>query len=73
MNMAPFDKILYGSDGFLIPEIHWLGSRMIRRIMADILAELIDKGLFDFDLAMETASLIFSENSRKLYRLDHTS
>lgn len=71
LNMAPFNKVLYGSDGFLIPEIHWLGSRMIRRIMADVLADFIDQGLFDFDRAVETASLIFSENSRKLYRLDH--
>ena len=70
LNMAPFNKVLYGSDGFLIPEIHWLGSRMIRRIMAEVLADLIDQGLFDFDRAVETAGLIFSENARNLYRLD---
>ena len=67
LNMCPINKILYGSDGFVIPEIHWLGARMIRRIMAAILSELIEDGLFDRDDALRVAQKIFADNAKTLY------
>ncbi len=72
LNMCPFNKVLYGSDGFLIPEIHWLGAGMIREIMAGILGELMESGILGQGEAVETARLIFAENVRKLYNLDMT-
>ena len=26
-DMCPFNKVLYGSDGFIIPDIHWLAAK----------------------------------------------
>jgi len=69
-DMCPFNKILYGSDGFVTPEIHWLGARMARDSMTALLAEYIAAGLFDRDLALEVAGMVFADNATRLYRLE---
>jgi len=68
-DMCPFNKILYGSDGFVVPEIHWLAARMARAAMADLLASLVEDGLFDIDSAFTVAKMVFEENAVALYRL----
>jgi uncharacterized protein len=65
--MAPFTKVLYGSDGFTIPEISWLGARLIKSELAKVLEELIDQEIIDEDYAYKAASMILSENARGLY------
>ncbi|MCF8038739.1 MAG: amidohydrolase [Desulfohalobiaceae bacterium] len=71
-DMCPFTKILYGSDGFIVPEIHWMGARMAKEALTALFEELIDIGLFDASYAMNVARMILSENARALYRLDST-
>ena len=71
MSMCPLNKILYGSDGFGIPEIHWLGAKLGREIIGGIMADFVEMGLFDHDGAVEAARLIFADNARKLYGLVH--
>ena len=68
-DFCPFNKLLYGSDGFVLPEIHWLGAKMAKRSLSGLMAEFISEGLFDPDLAMQTARMIFFENAEKLYGL----
>lgn len=68
-DMCPFNKILYGSDGFVVPEIHWLAARMARGAMTGLLNSLVDDGLFDADDALNVARMVFSENAVALYRL----
>ena len=72
MSMCPLNKILYGSDGFGIPEIHWLGARMGRGIIGGIMADLVAQGLFNHDEAVEAARLIFADNARALYGLERS-
>jgi len=68
-DMCPFNKILYGSDGFVVPEIHWLAARMARTAMTGLLNSLVDDGLFDADDALNVARMVFAENAVALYRL----
>ncbi len=68
-DFCPFNKLLYGSDGFVLPEIHWLGAKMAKRSLSSLFAEFIEEGLFDRDLAMRTARMIFFDNAEKLYGL----
>lgn len=65
--MAPFNKVLYGSDGFTIPEISWLGARLIKSELAKVLEELIRERIIDEDYAYKVAAMILSENARGLY------
>ncbi len=70
-DMCPFNKILYGSDGFVIPDIHWLGAKMAKEALAGLLSKLIDEGLFDRDLALQVGRQVFYETARDLYALPH--
>ncbi|MEK4306799.1 amidohydrolase family protein [Oceanobacillus oncorhynchi subsp. oncorhynchi] len=65
--MAPFTKVLYGSDGFTIPEVSWLGTKIIKNALEEVLNELIDKGIIDVDYAHKAAEMILSENARNLH------
>lgn len=68
--LAPTSKVLYGSDGFSIPELHWISAKVGKEILAEVLGKLIQLGVFDEDEAYEAASMILSENARRLYKLD---
>lgn len=68
-DMCPFNKVLYGSDGFVIPDIHWLGAKTAKRHLASLFTELENEGLFDQDMAEETARMVFYDNAKKLYGL----
>jgi len=68
--MCPFNKAMYGSDGFIVPESCWLGARTGRKGLADLLGEFITNGLLDQDRAVEIAGWILSGTARKFYRLD---
>lgn len=71
MDMCPLNKIMYGSDGFVIPEIHWLGARAAKGELAEIMGRLTDKGWFDEDYARQVAKNIFCDTASTLYRLNH--
>ena len=42
LEMAPFRKILYSSDGFGPAELHYLGARLWRNGIRDMLQEFVD-------------------------------
>ncbi|WP_151737728.1 amidohydrolase family protein [Paenibacillus tengchongensis] len=65
--MAPFTKVLYGSDGFTIPEVSWLGARVIRKELGLLLTDLVGERIIDEAYAYDAASLVLSENARGLY------
>jgi hypothetical protein len=69
IDMCPLNKIMYGSDGFALPDLHWLGARVAKQEIAAILSELIALGLQDQDLALATAGNIFFDTARKVYNL----
>ncbi len=71
-DMCPFNKVLYGSDGFIIPEIHWLGAKMAKAALSSLFSHYIEAGLFDHDLALRVANMVFSETARKLYGLENS-
>jgi hypothetical protein len=69
LDMCPLNKIMYGSDGFVLPDLHWLGAKVAKQEVAAILSELIALGLQDQDLALTTAGDIFFDTARKVYSL----
>jgi len=71
-DMCPFNKVLYGSDGFIIPEIHWLGAKMAKAALSSLFSQYIEAGLFDHDLALQVGRMVFSETARKLYGLENS-
>jgi predicted TIM-barrel fold metal-dependent hydrolase len=69
LGTAPWEKILYSSDGFGIPEHAWLGAVHGRRVLRDALWQKVEQDELTEAAAMEAAKAIFAENSRRLYRL----
>jgi predicted TIM-barrel fold metal-dependent hydrolase len=67
--MAPMSKILYGSDGGGIPEHAWFAAVYFKEVLAKVLETLIHKNLISQEFAMNTASLILSENVKRVYNL----
>jgi predicted TIM-barrel fold metal-dependent hydrolase len=69
MEMAPFRKILYSSDGFGPAELHYLGARLWRNGIRDVLQGFIDAGEWSEHDAIRVVDLIAHVNARRVYAL----
>ncbi|MEM2127408.1 MAG: amidohydrolase family protein [Candidatus Bathyarchaeia archaeon] len=67
--MAPVTKIMYGSDGFRIPELFWISALWGKKALSEALEELVNSEVIDEDYAYKAGGLILSENSIKLYKI----
>ena len=69
IELAPFRKILYSSDGVGAPELHYLGARLWRDGITDVLTDFVDRGQWCLADAMRVVGLIGRENALRVYRL----
>jgi uncharacterized protein len=69
MEMAPFSKILYSSDGFGPAELHYLGAVLWRRGIDRALREFVDRGEWSEADAIRVVDLIARENAARIYRV----
>jgi hypothetical protein len=67
--MAPVSKVLYGSDGFTVPEIAFTSALVGKQALGQVLNGLVADGFMGEDDAQRAARLILAENSRQLYGL----
>lgn len=64
---APFGKILYSSDAWGLPELHYLGSALWRRALKITLTRWVRDGEWDLADALAVATLIGRENALETY------
>jgi predicted TIM-barrel fold metal-dependent hydrolase len=69
MEVAPFTKQLYSSDGFGAAELHYLGAAHFRHGLGRVLAGWIADGACLLADATRIAEAIASENARRIYPL----
>jgi uncharacterized protein len=69
LGFAPASKILYSSDGFHVPELHWLAARIARRALGDVLDEYVRDDLLTPEVAVAMAHRILHGNAEEVYRL----
>ncbi len=67
LEIGPFTKQLYSSDGWGPAELHFLGARLWRRGMAHVLSRWIDEGDCTLEDALRVATLIGRTNAIELY------
>ena len=67
--MAPLSKVLYGSDGYTLPEINYVGAQLGKRALALALADLVEAGMLSQTEAEAAAGLILAGNARRLYNI----
>jgi len=73
MDMCPLNKIMYGSDAFIIPEFHWFSAVVFKRKLAALLDDILIQGIIDYDYALEIAEMITYKNAVDFYEFDLSS
>ena len=66
---APFTRILYGTDAFVIPELYWFGATLFKQELGRVLGDLVQRDALDEDYTHEVARKILSENTKNLYKI----
>ena len=69
LEFAPLSKMMLGSDGLAIPELHWYGLTAAKRALGNILGSLASRGVLRLEQAERYAGLVCHETAERLYRL----
>jgi len=67
--LAPFSKLLFGTDAYRSPDLQWIASRATIDAMSRVLDEFVREGALSDQAAMSAAAAILAGNARELYRL----
>jgi uncharacterized protein len=68
LEIAPFDAVLYSSDGCDLPELHHLGATLFRHHLGALLDEWLAAGTLTAADAQRLASDVGANNARKLHK-----
>ena len=69
LELAPFRKIVYSSDGFGPVELHYLGTKLWRNGIHRLLNEFVNNGDWSEADAMRVVDLIARDNAARIYGL----
>ncbi len=69
LGAAPTNKLMYSSDGARVPDLHWLGAHDGRRVLGEVLGELVDDGDLDRAQARRAGEQVLRDNAVALYGL----
>ena len=69
LELAPFRKIVYSSDGFGPAELHFLGTRLWRNGIHRVLSGFVDDDDWSTADAMRVVDLIAHGNAASIYRV----
>jgi predicted TIM-barrel fold metal-dependent hydrolase len=69
LELAPFGKILYSSDGLGPAELHFLGAALWRKGIHHVLSEFVTNGDWSEQDAMRVVDLIAHDNAARVYRV----
>jgi predicted TIM-barrel fold metal-dependent hydrolase len=70
LEMAPLSKVVYGSDGFNLPEINYTSAKLGKQALAQVLTDLVDDGMLTEPDAQEAGGMILAGTARRLYGLE---
>ncbi|WP_405139858.1 amidohydrolase family protein [Sphaerisporangium sp. NBC_01403] len=70
LELAPFAKVLYSSDAWGPPELHYLGALLWRRGMTRALTAWVEEGEWTPADAVRVATMIGRSNAARVYGLD---
>lgn len=68
LGVAPLSKLLYASDAIFLPEIYYLSALDGRRVLGEVLAEMVADGDLAPSRAEETAAAILHDTAISLYQ-----
>ncbi len=69
LGVAPSSKLVYSSDGIVVPELHWMSAIDGRRVIGEALGEMVARGELTLPEAEAAGEDLLRENAKRLYRL----
>ncbi|MFT8987504.1 MAG: amidohydrolase family protein [Bifidobacterium psychraerophilum] len=69
MELCPFSRLLYSSDAWGLPELHYLGAAVFREALCSLLCTWVESDSWLPDDALRVADMIASGNASRLYGL----
>lgn len=67
LELAPINRLLFGTDAFSGPEQTWLGAKLAKQALARVLTSFHERDLIAESEAEEIATAYLSGNARALY------
>jgi hypothetical protein len=67
LGAAPLSKLMYSSDGARVPELHWMAAHDGRRILGQVLTEVVADGDLTVGRARRAGEQILRGNAEALY------
>lgn len=68
LELAPFGKLMFSTDGYRLPELYLVGSAQFRRSLGRLLDGWVDDGAMSGDDAERLARMIGTGNAHRVYR-----
>jgi predicted TIM-barrel fold metal-dependent hydrolase len=69
LGVAPTSKLVYSSDGIVVPELHWMSTIDGRRVIGEALGELVAYGEMSMTEAEAAGERMLRGNAIRLYKL----
>jgi predicted TIM-barrel fold metal-dependent hydrolase len=69
LEITPSSKVMYGSDGFGIPEVFWFSAKLGKRLLEKCFTQFLEGKVFDENQIYEKAESILHKNATQLYRV----
>jgi len=67
---APFNKVMYGSDAFTVPEMNWLGVLLFKECFEEVLESWVQKDYMDAETAQYIGEMVLYRNFESVYKKD---
>ncbi|HET7094211.1 MAG TPA: amidohydrolase family protein [Thermomicrobiales bacterium] len=67
LELAPVNRVLFGTDAFSGPEQTWLGAKVAKQALARVLTKLCERGYVVEAEAPDIAAAILAGNARAMY------
>lgn len=69
LELAPFDKVMYGSDAFTVPEMNWMGVKLFAECFERVLNNWVEKDYMTAEKARYIGEMILYRNFEKAYKI----
>ncbi|MEV0275150.1 amidohydrolase family protein [Streptomyces sp. NPDC050610] len=69
LELAPFGKLLFSTDGYGLPELYVVGAELFRTALRALLGRWVEEGAWSAPDAERVAALIAARNAHRVYGL----
>ena len=66
--LAPFDKVMYGSDAFTVPEMNWIGVHLFKECFEKVLNGWVKAEYMNAETAQAIGEMVLYRNFENVYR-----